>query len=264
MIRALKRTHIAGLSTNRDFLVGLLSSDTFTKNKIHTRLLDLEVQNLLSFIDQQRARHDPGTLLAAACFISLDKAEENGGNTGSPWHQIGHWRILPGITLQSGQQSYFIKYRAEAGNEGMWFRINDQETRVVQEHREGPYYRLRIRGQILELWGTTDRSELHLDVDGQHFAFRRLDVPDRRYIPLNETPKGSAQGEISAPLNGRVVEISVQEGDRVTAGKALVVIESMKMENKMLADHEALVEQIMVSVGQQVRTNQILLTLASI
>lgn len=264
MISALKKTHISGLSTNRDFLVGLLSSDPFTRNKIHTRLLDLELQSLLSFIDLQRASHDPGTLLAAASFISLNKLEENGRDDESPWHQIGHWRILPGITLQAGQQSHFIKYRPHAGNEGMWFRINGQETRVVQEYREGSYYRLRIGEQILELWGTTDRSELHLDVDGQQFAFRRLDVPDRRFIPHNEKHKDSAQGEICAPLNGRVVEISVQEGERVAAGKALVVIESMKMENKMLADHEALVEQIMVSVGQQVRTNQILLTLASI
>ena len=36
------------------------------------------------------------------------------------------------------------------------------------------------------------------------------------------------------------------------------------LENKMLSDQEAIVKQIKVSPGEQVRTNQILLTLASI
>ena len=44
----------------------------------------------------------------------------------------------------------------------------------------------------------------------------------------------------------------------------MLVIESMKMENKILSDHEAIVEQLVVSVGQQVHTHQILLTLASL
>ena len=59
-------------------------------------------------------------------------------------------------------------------------------------------------------------------------------------------------------------KIHVKEGDRVSAGEALLVIESMKMENSLLSDHEAIVEQIEVSVGQQVQTNQILLMLASV
>jgi biotin carboxyl carrier protein len=50
----------------------------------------------------------------------------------------------------------------------------------------------------------------------------------------------------------------------VSAGEALLVIESMKMENSLLSDHEAIVEQIEVSVGQQVQTNQILIMLASL
>lgn len=264
MIKALLRTHIAGLSTNRDFLVGLLRSDAFTENSLHTRLLDLEIQELLSSIRQKRAEHSVDTLLAAATFIALEQGKQSDGSTESPWQQIGHWRIVPGITLQTGQERHFIKYRRQEGEEGMWLSIKEQESQVFLEHRQGQHYRLRVKEQILELWARTDRSEILLDMDGQLFNFRRLDVPDRRHIPVNEKEEHSAQGEISAPLNGRVVEIPVKEGDRVAAGKALVVIESMKMENSMLAEHESLVKEIQVRVGQQVRTNQILLTLASI
>jgi 3-methylcrotonyl-CoA carboxylase alpha subunit len=264
MIKALKKAHIAGVSTNRDFLIGLLRSDPFKENLVHTRLLDQDMQKLLSSINVQRNRYALETLLAAASFIALYQGKASDRSAESPWHQIGHWRILPTIKLSSEHETHDIKYRFLEGNEGMWIQIEDQEIQVKLKRAQGHQYRLRINDQTIKLWGMADRSEILLDLDGKQYRFRRLDVPDRRYIPRNEKQKGPGQGEISAPLNGRVLEIPVKEGDRVTAGKALVVIESMKMENKMLADHEAQVKQIKVEVGQQVRTNQILLTLASI
>jgi 3-methylcrotonyl-CoA carboxylase alpha subunit len=267
LIKALKNTHITGLSTNRDFLVGLLDSPFFRENILHTRLLDLEMQELLSSIGQQRAGKPMETLLAVAGFISLEHVNEDDGSavrTGSPWEQIGHWRILPGITIMWEKQAYYIKYRFGKGKEQMWLRLNDREYQVILEQRLGHHYRIRVNGQLMKVWGIRDHSEIHLDVDGHRFTLRRLDIPDRRYIPRNEIQKRHSSGEISAPLNGRVVQINVKEGDRVAEGVPLLVIESMKMENKMLSDHEAIVKQIEVSVGQQVRTNQLLLTLGSI
>jgi acetyl/propionyl-CoA carboxylase alpha subunit len=264
MIKALKQTHITGLSTNRDFLVGLLRSDHFKLNTIHTRLIDQEIQNLLSSINQHRAGHAQESLLAAASFIALHTVKEDAESSKSLWHQMGPWRILPGISLQWDQETHFIKYRLQKGNEHMWLRMKGQEYQLSLESREGHHYRIRMNGQLIKVWGKTDRSEINLDLDGQQFKLRRLDILDRRYIHQDEKKKSYTPGEISAPLNGRVVRINVKEGDRVTEGVPLLVIESMKMENKMLSDQEAIVKQIEVSVGQQVRTNQILLTLASI
>jgi acetyl/propionyl-CoA carboxylase alpha subunit len=264
MIKALKQTHITGLSTNRDFLVGLLRSDHFKLNTIHTRLIDQEIQNLLSSINQHRAGHAPETLLAAASFIALHTVKESSGSNKSLWHQMGPWRILPGISLQWDQETHYIKYRIQKGNDHMWLQVKDQEYHLSLESREGHHYRIRMNGQLFKVWGKTDRSEISLDMDGLQFKLRRLDILDRRYINQDEKKKSYTPGEISAPLNGKVVKINVKEGDRVTEGIPLIVIESMKMENKMLSDQEAIVKQIEVSVGQQVRTNQLLLTLASI
>lgn len=260
MVEALKKTHVAGLSTNRDFLLCLLRSDHFTENRIHTGYLDQEIRNLLSAMDKRRAAIQGDGLLAAAAFVSLYPGEES---TGSPWQQIGHWRILPGITVRSAGETHLIRYRRGKSKEHMWFSIGDRESQVILEHRTGRHFRLRIREEVLELWAHKEGSEIYLDADGHRFVFRRPDIPDRRYIPREEGGKGPVNGKISAPLNGRVVEIHVKKGDRVAEGEAMLVIESMKMENKILAEQEATVEQIEVSVGQQVRTNQILLTLAS-
>ena len=203
-------------------------------------------------------------MLAAATFIALHNVEETEEATGSPWHQIGHWRILPAITLKSDFQTHLIKYRLQKGKERMWLRINERDSQVSLERRKGHHYWIRINQQVIRVWGITDRSEVLIDLDGHLFRFRRMDILDRRYIRMDEKKKTKKPGKIYAPLNGRIVQVTVREGDQVEEGQALLVIESMKMENKILADHHATVEQIEVSVGQQVQTNQILLTLASL
>jgi 3-methylcrotonyl-CoA carboxylase alpha subunit len=280
MIQALKDTHLVGTSTNRDFLIALLQSGPYIHNRIHTRYLDQELQELLESMERQKANRPPETMLAAAAFISLLPAEEvssSGAKSAcatSPWDQIGHWRMVPGITLLSEQEKHLITYRGSGHMNQLFLRIDGQgtdgqdgpgeEIQVSLEQRRGHHYRFRIQDRAVELWAHRDRSEIILDAGGDRFTFRRADMPDRRHIPLDDSVKARQNGEITAPLNGKVSKIHVKEGDRVGAGDALLVIESMKMENSLLSDHEAIVEQIEVSVGQQVQTNQILLMLTSL
>ena len=69
-------------------------------------------------------------------------------------------------------------------------------------------------------------------------------------------------GEVTAPLPGTIVSISVAEGDRVEAGQELCVLEAMKMNNPIKSTHSGVVKEIMVSVGQQVQHGVPLMTIA--
>ena len=60
-----------------------------------------------------------------------------------------------------------------------------------------------------------------------------------------------------------MVGIELKEGDLVQEGQALLTIESMKMENRIMAPVGARIDRVHVRVGEQVRTNQILISLAS-
>jgi biotin carboxyl carrier protein len=114
---------------------------------------------------------------------------------------------------------------------------------------------------VLKLWGATDRSEILIDLDGHLYRYRRMDILDRRYIRSSGKEDQQARGEVTAPLNGKIVQINVEEGEEVEEGDPLLVIESMKMENKILASTRAIVKKIEAAVGQQVHTNQIIITL---
>ena len=53
-------------------------------------------------------------------------------------------------------------------------------------------------------------------------------------------------------MPGRVVEILVQEGEEVTAGQGVLVLEAMKMENEIRAEHDGTITKIHVQPGQAV------------
>ena len=261
LIAALKEVRISGLRTNRDFLIGLLRSPVFEENEIHTRLVDQQLDQLLEIIHKEREEQEADTLLSAAALIALQTPPDHKRHRSEPWDSIGHWRLLPEITLANGHRSYRIRVELIKGRSSMRLHFQERHLRVSLERKKGNNYWIRIGAQILKVWGTTDRSEILLDLDGQLFRFRRLDILDRRYIRSSGKTDEREQNEITAPLNGRIVQINIKEGDHVEEGDPLIVIESMKMENKILAGKTAQVKKIGVAVGEHVLANQLMITL---
>ena len=69
-------------------------------------------------------------------------------------------------------------------------------------------------------------------------------------------------GVVRAPMPGLVVRLEVQEGQRVTAGSPLVVVEAMKMENELRAPRAGRVAKIHVKRGAAVERGAVLVTLS--
>lgn len=76
-------------------------------------------------------------------------------------------------------------------------------------------------------------------------------------------PKAPAGGKsITSPLPGTVVAIKVQQGQQVKKGEVIAVIESMKMENDIVATESGTVTVIFVSKGAQVQAGDALVSLS--
>ena len=65
-------------------------------------------------------------------------------------------------------------------------------------------------------------------------------------------------------MPGMVVNVEVEEGDTVSAGQGVVIVEAMKMENELKADAEARVVAVHVVEGQAVEKDQLLVELAAL
>ena len=70
----------------------------------------------------------------------------------------------------------------------------------------------------------------------------------------------AVQLEVMAPMPGVILDILVKEGDHVTKGDPLIILEAMKMENLVKATDQAMVKSLDVKVGQNVEKNSVLIT----
>ena len=60
--------------------------------------------------------------------------------------------------------------------------------------------------------------------------------------------------KIVSPLPGVVIDVCIKEGEAVKRGQKLAVLEAMKMENEIMAPHDATVVQVLTDVGTKVDT----------
>ena len=75
-----------------------------------------------------------------------------------------------------------------------------------------------------------------------------------------KTPSRSVVASaIKAPLPGNVVKILVSNGQNVKRGDVLLTMESMKMENNILAEHDGIIRHIHVQPGQSVMQDDLLI-----
>lgn len=74
-------------------------------------------------------------------------------------------------------------------------------------------------------------------------------------------PKPGGPGDVTTPVPGRVVKILVTEGTRVAAGDPMLVIEAMKMENRVTAPTDGTVKAIHVKEGDSVNSDETLIQL---
>ncbi|WP_199504036.1 acetyl/propionyl/methylcrotonyl-CoA carboxylase subunit alpha [Qipengyuania sp. YIM B01966] len=65
-------------------------------------------------------------------------------------------------------------------------------------------------------------------------------------------------GDIIAPMPGKVIAVDVAEGQAVTAGQRLLVLEAMKMEHALTAPFDGTLAELAVSAGAQVQVEALL------
>jgi len=82
-------------------------------------------------------------------------------------------------------------------------------------------------------------------------------VPSARAPPV---PSAGGPGlPVRPPMPGRIVELRVKEGDTVTKGQVLLVLEAMKMRNEVLSPAHGRVAELSVSAGANVRAGESML-----
>ena len=95
-------------------------------------------------------------------------------------------------------------------------------------------------------------TEYSVEVDGDIFDVK---IMPTGYMQIGDQGSGNIgpiPGALSASMQGMVLKIKVNTGDKVQKGTVVAVLEAMKMENDIYAEEEGIVEQIFVEEGDTV------------
>ncbi|KXP04200.1 acetyl/propionyl-CoA carboxylase subuit alpha [Tsukamurella pseudospumae] len=243
---ALAGTQLTGLRTNVDFCRFVLADADVISGELDTELLDRLAPTYTRPAPTVRA-------YAAAAITAVAAATGDGA-----WGTETGWRI-------GGAQPTVVRF---AGTEG---------TGEVHVSLLGDAVTVRgtAEGSTLDGAGTARIAGERLVVDGYSTPVT-VDLLGGTYwvsgedgtheLPLaRSTSKdrdGAHGGDVVSPMPGAVVAVPVEDGQAVSKGETLVIIEAMKMEQPLAAPHDGVVS-IAVRTGDKVTAAQVLATVTA-
>ncbi|MEX2279578.1 MAG: biotin carboxylase N-terminal domain-containing protein [Acidimicrobiia bacterium] len=248
---ALQRATIHGSITNRDLLVRLLRHPEFLSGDTDTGFLE---------------RHDPATLgaplpasddiaeMALAAALS-GHAERRAASPVLATVPSG-WRNNPTdpqvVQFDGPQGAVSVGYRFDRSGSTVTFGDADPvrfdhtaADGIVTIEIEGRRRRYRVA-----------RSGQIADVDGPAGHIRLVE-----HERFPSTARVADAGSLHAPMPGKVLTVLVAEGEAVTAGQSLLVMEAMKMEHTLRAPVAGIVESVHAVEGDQVEAEAALIVI---
>jgi len=142
--------------------------------------------------------------------------------------------------------------------------VNGQERAIdFRVLREGELYSLLLDHLSFEAVIEEREDVHHVMIAGDLYEVTVTDERSRR-LASAFMALGDSSGEVTirAPMPGLIVRVPVMEGQAVSKGETLVILESMKMENELKSPRDGIVHRVNVAAGDSVEQNKVLVTIA--
>jgi len=250
MRSALGEFEVAGPVTNLGFLYRLVQDPDFVGGDFDTGLIERHRSELLA--PSAPAGDEALALATLTALLQLDAGLR--GKAQRPGDAFSPWSLADGWSANREASHPFVFFEGEYRHavvarrlsEGFEFEFSGRRRRVKDYRRTG-------RKSTIQLDGTTvSGSVISLDRRIEVFlpgAHHTLELHD----PLHQDLAAQArEGELAAPMPGKIVAVLVQAGDRVEKDTPLVILEAMKMEHTIKAPAVGRIARILCRVGEQV------------
>jgi propionyl-CoA carboxylase alpha chain len=246
---------IRGISCNIPFQAALMQHPRFISGVFNTGFIAEEYAD--GFDSSMVPHDDPALLAAIAAFARLRYIHRvmkiSGQHPGfgrkvtSDWVAVIHGKYYPlvathtkgGMSITHGDKTYDIVSDWSFGDQLLTGTVNGQPI-CLQLERHGITYRISHFGLQIAPIVVTPRAAYLLSL-----------MPEKAPPDLSKF--------LISPMPGLLREVAATEGQEVKAGEKLVVIEAMKMENILRAEHDVKVKKIVAQPGASLSVDEVII-----
>jgi acetyl/propionyl-CoA carboxylase alpha subunit len=248
MLSWLNDAKICGPKTNIGLLRSILHIEDVVTVKHTTRTID-------SLISQKSSKNQDVKNAALYLLLSAHQNFLTSGASSPAWRIFGSCELKEWFSING--RSELIELHPEGDCWRLSF--NDDQTTFSQISYESGVIKAKldedfeVRANLFRHHGWQWISSI--------FGITKIDVlpPPRKLI---NSSRNSGEEVILSPLPGKVTEVKVQKGQKISEGTILLVLESMKMEHQIKAQHSGVVLELFIKPLTVVENGAPLLKLA--
>ena len=253
LLDALRRLGVAGVTTNREFLLSVLEHPAFAAGEIDTHFIERHLP-----ADARGRPRDAAVDRVHAIAAAID-GHERRRRAGGP---------LP-ASIPSGWRNN--RWRPQ----DVTYRLAGDAIEVRYVAGPGGRFAVETAGrdsQVVVL--AADAGAIELEIDALRRRFRVAVQGDKVFLhgplgsaELTEVPRFAPHwsddtvGGCLAPMPGIVRQVLVAVGDCVEKGAVMVILEAMKMEHPLVANAPGTVKEVRVEVGQMVDPDAVMVVI---
>lgn len=273
LLHALGNYHIEGVSTNIDFLKRVASNEAFVNAELTTTFVEKHHDAL--FAKAEVGDHHKRITLPTMALLALlhrqntMKATQNEAARSLPvWRFAGAWRAN-----MAHSETLTLDFGGEA---------DTQEFNITHSKTTHPLaWQVSFDDVNVEVMGSLSTSPdgdliLNADVDGYKTQYHFAEKDGRFTLFNNETHSSfsvvlpslgddsdaNQDANFNAPMNGTIVALLVEPGQKVEKGEPILIMEAMKMEHSIVAPEDGMVESFYFKAGELVDGGATLLSFA--
>ncbi len=141
--------------------------------------------------------------------------------------------------------------------------INGKERNFQIHHTSKSTFNLIIEGQVHNFRVESDPEQEKIFQVFEKGIKHEVQVLESIDEVLSKMGMGAGSSggvqEIKAPMPGSILEVLVKDGDEVSKGDKVLVLEAMKMENVIKSPIDGKIESVRIAVGDKVEKNSSLI-----
>jgi len=252
LIEALRRTGLFGPKTNRDFLIDALGRPAFAQGEATTAFID----ETYTADDLADPAPSPEITAAAAAIFYMLESNEAQARAFAVDDELMNWsstgRLATVYRFGTPEEPEDVTVIA-AGPDAYQVAMGDASHDVCLLDADPARCRLKIDGVTHDvIFDAPETGVLHINMADRTCLMRNL------YAFAGAEDDSAGGGRILAPMHGLILEVHVREGQAVTKGETLAVLEAMKMQHQIRAEADGTVTSIRCTAGAQVPAGDVL------